>query len=256
MSWIIPSDLPYPIEIIDVRQLLPVNPKGGWEDFKEVRNINKLTRIMLHHDAVYKDKSGKQKADKYTDLELMTNIATSHINSTKNRKDGDGGFPYHAFIRSGKVYITNNMEAFTYGVANNNGYTIHICVHGNYTMETMSEENKKALVSAIILAKRSMPAFYDIKGHNELTATECPAYDVSSVIREVAKVEQEILDNLTRPSAAAEAYQMANQFLYYYNMFAEGKDSKGNPVNEGQRSWALQQVLSLKPEMKRLGMIK
>lgn len=253
--WIIPN-LPLAVDFVDMRKVLPVNPKGGWEDFKGLRDLKKLTTIVLHHDAVYKTKNDKQRVDKYTDTELMNNIANTHINSTKNRKDGDGGFPYHLYIRSGKVYITNNMEAFTYGVSNNNGYTIHICVAGNYTMDKLSGENKQALVAAIILAKKSMPSFKDIKGHDELSATNCPAYDVPSVISEVEKVEKLIEESLKQSTSAEEAYKIANQILYCYRMFAEGVDSTGKPVNEGQRAWALQQVLSLKPEMKRLGLYK
>lgn len=255
MSWITLKTLPHDyssIEVVDMRSTLPVNPKGGWEDIKPPRNLDKLTRVILHHDGMSKASVKNQ-----SDETLMKNIATGHINSKKNRANGDGGFPYHLFIRSGKVYITNNMAAFVYGVASNNDYTIHICVAGDYkNHDVLTEADRRALHVAILIAKGSMTHYKDMKGHSDLTATSCPGYSVKLIENEIIQLESEIAQ-LTQPETQAElAYKIANEITYRYNMFAHGKTHTGETANDGQRSWALQQVLKLEPELRKLGWIK
>lgn len=255
MSWIIPKTLPHDytsIEIVDMLSTLPINPTGGWEDIKPPRKTENLTRIILHHDGMSKASVKNQ-----SDETLMKNIATGHINNKKNRANGDGGFPYHSYIRNGKVYITNNMAAFVYGVASNNDYTVHICVAGDYkNHDVLTEADRRALHVAILIAKGSMTHYKDMKGHSDLTATSCPGYSVKQIESEVNQLEVEISIMDSPQSQTDRAYAVANKIQYLYNMFAHGKTSSGEIANDGQRSWALLQVLKLEEEMKRLGLLK
>lgn len=255
MAWNRPELLPseyQAIEVVDVITKLPINPTGGWEDFKPSRKQELLTRIVLHHDGI-----AKARSQGISDMQFMVNIANSHIRSKKNRQGGDGGFPYHIYIRNGKVYLTNRWQAFTYGVASNNDYTIHISVGGDYAnYDVLTDADRKALHLAILIAKSNMPNFKDIKGHREITPTSCPGYSVSQVISEVLALEHQIEIMKTPQNQGERAYEMANQILYLYNMFAHGKTATGKMASEGERKWALQQVLSLEPEMKRLGFMK
>jgi hypothetical protein len=183
----IPSNVPSKLkgQVFDARKLLPVNPKYSWESLKGLRDINDLSTIVCHHDALTKASSKP-----YSDIEFAKRIAQSHIRSEKNLKDGDAGFPYHIWIRSGVIYICNDLEAFTFGVASNNGYTVHICVSGNYAgIDVLEDRDRNALYAAILMVRSLVPTIKAIKGHREITATSCPGYDMDKVRTDVANIE-------------------------------------------------------------------
>lgn len=179
-EWILPKILPSSlanVQIVDLRGQIPVNPKGSWTDINKPRSFAALTHIVLHHDALSKASTAQ-----YSDMQLIQNIANTHIRSVKNRPAGDGGFPYHMFIRNGKVYICNDPTTFTYGVASNNSYTVHISVSGNYAAnDVLVDADRAALYVAYYIAKGTMPAYQDVKGHGELMPTQCPGYNMAKV---------------------------------------------------------------------------
>src|SRR5690606_15900910 len=86
-----------------------------------------LNTIVCHHDGI-----PKYKTVQYSDVQLAQRIAIDHINSKKNHPNGDAGFPYDVWIRNGIIYWCNDIESREYGVAGNNGYTVNICVSGEY----------------------------------------------------------------------------------------------------------------------------
>lgn len=187
-QWILPKTLPFnlaAVPIIDLRGHIPVNPKGGWNAINLARDVSKITTIALHHDALSKASTAQ-----YSDEELIRRISVSHINSTKNRPNGDGGFPYHLFVRNGKVYICNDLTDLTYGVASNNNYTVHISVSGEYSKtDNLTDFDRAALYVAYYIAKGSMPAFNEVKGHNEMTPTSCPGYSVAKVKADITDID-------------------------------------------------------------------
>jgi hypothetical protein len=180
------------VQVVDVRAKLPTNPKYTWETLVSggrkngIRDMGAITTVVMHHDAI-----ANSTTKAYSDLQLMTNIASSHIKSKRNIAGGDGGFPYHMYIRNGKAYLTNNLEAFTFGVSSNNGYTCHICVAGNYTKghDILSVEDRNALIAGIIFLENNLPAFKAIKAHSELDATACPAYDYKKIRSEAEAIQ-------------------------------------------------------------------
>lgn len=196
-NWILQTVLPpslSAVPIVDLRGTIPVNPKGGWNDINAPRDINKLTKIVFHHTGMLKSATTK-----YTDEELIRNIATAHIRSTKNRKQGDGGFPYQAMVRNGKLFITNDLPTFVYGVASNNRDTVHISVDGNYAAnDVLNDQDRKALYAAYYLAKASMPAFEKLVGHKDLSPSSCPGYDMTKVHKDIAEIDlsMELSENL------------------------------------------------------------
>lgn len=196
-QWISPKILPNSLSsvpIVDLSGQIPVNPKGGWTDINPPRAVQALTDIVMHHDALSKADTAK-----YTDVQLIRNIATSHINSTKNRSNGDGGFPYHLFIRNGTVYICNDLTTFTYGVASNNSYTVHISVSGNYAAnDVLIDADRNALYAAYYIAKASMPAFKSLKSHGEIMPTQCPGYSMAKVRSDIVEIDfsMELNENL------------------------------------------------------------
>ena len=200
-QYLLPSTLrtDYHVQVLDARPILPVNPKYTWETNKPPRPQDELSTIVLHHDAL-----SKAKMAGVSDVELATRIANNHIRLKANLPGGDPGFPYHIWIRNGIIYTTNNLEAFTYGVKSNNGYTVHICVSGDYDggqktdakgqpyykqPDVMDERDRRALYAAIIMVRSLLPSCTAIKGHEEIMPTNCPGYDVRAVRNDVIKLE-------------------------------------------------------------------
>lgn len=218
------NDLGIP-QIIDLRPELPVNPKYTWADLAGVRNLEDLTTPALHHDALKKaDYAG------VSDVELAVRIANNHIRLKANEKDGDAGFPYHVWIRSGQAYLCNDIVDRTYGIGGNNGYTVHVCVSGNYTVDTLSEEDRKCLVGVLLSLKRVLTAYTGIKAHCELNPTSCPGYPYQSVRDDVQTLEIRLDRAKTKPARREKAYKVLNQAQYMYGFMGK---------NDGNEEWAL-----------------
>lgn len=241
------SDVPW----VDIRAELPVNPNYTWAQLAGTRPLSALNTIVCHHDAI-----PKYKTVQYTDITLAKRIATDHIRSTKNHPGGDAGFPYDLWIRNGIIYWCNDVEAREYGVASNNGYTVNICVSGDYKNgDVLTPEDRRALYAAIISMKNYLTHDQHLKGHNELQATSCPGYDMKQVREDVFALEQEIKQMETPQKQEEIAYRIANAILYRYNL-SKGKTSTGETADPGDVEWGLKQLLRLEPEMRKLGMLK
>lgn len=250
----LPSNLPSELQsvpIVDLSTSLPVNPKYTWAERGGVRNLNALTTFAYHHDAWPKHVSAK-----YTDAQLAREIAGDHIRSVKNIPGGDPGFPYHAWIRNGTLYVCNHLEWRLYGVSNRNADTVHICVSGDYANhDALMEADRRALYAAYFLFKQALPNCKEIKGHKELSSTVCPGYDMEEVREDIMTIEQQ-MEQAEAPQKQEEiAYRMANHVLYLQNM-SRGKTSQNGQATPEQQKWALSQLLKLEPEFRRLGFLK
>lgn len=179
------------VPIIDMRGQLPVNPKQTWKTLHPPRDIDDLNIIAIHHDAWPK----KNTVNRWTDIELMREIAGDHIRSTKNLKDGDGGFPYHLWIRDGKIYICNDLDDLTYGIANNNTNTVHICVSGDYTFDVLEQKDLNALYRAILYIKPMLPNFERVEGHGEINPSSCPGFKMAPIRTELLQIEKNMKFN-------------------------------------------------------------
>lgn len=240
------------VPFFDIRGQLPVNPHYTWSQLAGVRDAAALNTTVVHHDGIPKSKSAK-----YSDIELAKRISTDHIKSKKNHAKGDAGFPYDVWIRNGNQYWTNDLEQREYGVAGNNGYTVNICVSGDYyNGDVMTPEDRSALYSAILMVKQALPTIKALKGHGEIQPTNCPGYDVNQVRKDILRIEMEI-ERAQSPIKQEEvAFRMANHILYLYNLFNKGVNSTGQPVTEEKRKSALKQMMLLEPEMRKHGMLK
>lgn len=237
-------------QIEDITEKLPINPKNSWARLAGVRDVNDLTVIALHHDAYPKNKTTK-----YTDFQLASNMAEDHIENTAYDETGEGGIPYHIWIRNGRIYQTNDILDRTYGVGSNNAYTVHICVSGEYyKTDALTDADSKALCAAIIAVKSVLPNFQAIKAHKELNPTDCPGYDYSKIKSDVQTIEAQIEYAKSDEKAKATAFSIANQILYMANL-VNGKDAVGSDVGPGVREWAKQTLLSLEPFMRDRGLL-
>lgn len=196
MEWTLPKTLASSLASVPIVNLIghiPTNPKYTWESLNGARDINNLSVAVAHHDALSKSSTAK-----YNDEELIRRIATSHINSTRNLKGGDN-FPYHIWIRNGRVYLCNSITDMTYGVASKNKNSIHICVSGNYAEhDVLTDADRNALIVAYYIAKANMPSFEKFVGHSELNPTRCPGYDMHKVHADIAQIDlsMELNENL------------------------------------------------------------
>lgn len=253
-SLMLPTNLQN-VPIVDLRGKLPVNANYTWKTLASggrangIRDLSKVTTIVMHHDSFLKKDTAK-----YTDEEFAGRIATSHINSRNNLKQGDPGFPYQAYIRNGTIYVCNDVEDHLFGVAGNNDYTVHICVSGNYSGgDTLTDTDRNALYAAFYLMKSNMPAYKEVKGHNELNPSQCPGYDVIQVRSDLANIDNQIGSNESYKSQLARAYVVANQILYMYNL-AKSKEEQGNE-EDGEVKWVLLNLLKLEKHMKEYGIL-
>lgn len=200
------------VKLIDIRGQLPVNPNYTWSQLAGIRDISTLNTLVCHHDAIPKNKSGK-----YDDIDLAKRIARDHINSKKNHPLGDAGFPYDVWIRNGIVYWCNDIEQREYGVASNNGYTVNVCVSGDYrNYDTLTPNDRRALYAAVMALKEVLPTIEHIKGHGEIVPTNCPGYDMNKVRSDISGIElnKELQENLQGQLLNAAALETRVKDLY------------------------------------------
>lgn len=215
--------------VIDWTKTLPVNKVKDWLALTGgPRDPNAITTIVLHHDAIKKSQSAH-----LTDLELATNIANSHINLKSNEPTGDGGFPYHVWIRNGNAYVCNDLLTYTYGVASHNSYTVHVSVSGEYKYtDALTDDDRNVLLGVVntLMHMNELPNMKTIKGHGELNPTACPGYDVARIKREV--VDQWVMYEASQTLEArrGNAYLVTQQTQFMYSKVKEGG---------GSEQWAL-----------------
>ncbi|MDR6555420.1 hypothetical protein [Paenibacillus qinlingensis] len=235
------------VQYQDVTDLLPKNPKKTWAQLAGVRDINNLTTIGLHHDAIPKSKKlGK------TDMQLMSEIATTHINNTAYDDDpnipiGEGGIPYHIFIRNGRIYQCNDLLDRIYGISNNNGYTVHIVVSGDYfNYDTLTDGDRNALYAAILMVIDVLPNFKEIKSHGELNPTNCPGYDINRVRSDIKNIQMKIERDKTLEAQIERCFAVKNQATYMYNLAQQ---------SDGDGAWARSWLDSVHSIMKSQGLL-
>jgi len=223
-------------QVINVVEELPVNPKYSWAQLEVMkgnpRTIEDITTIVLHHCAISKASVAGR-----SDMNLMTSIANTHIRSTKNRADGDGGFPYDFYIRNGNIYQTNDIRPLKFGVASNNSYTLHICVSGDYaTTDVLTDPDRKALVGLVVALKGDLPSYKAIKAHKEIMPTSCPGYDYAKIRNDVKTTEMNLDYDQSDDAYQARAFTVATRILDLYN---KSKDPNNKFKSEAQRKLLL-----------------
>lgn len=213
-------------QIINIADQLPTNKNYTWSELRVLnklqakRDLAEITTLVLHHDAW--PKKNRVAVD---DVTFAKEIAEDHIKSTKNEKLGDPGFPYTIWIRNGQAYQTNDMLDFLYGVSNCNGYTVHVCVSGDYyNYDVLTDPDRKALYGAIIALIGAMPSYKEIKGHDELQAKNCPGYDEKLVKEDIAKLQFSLLQAETWAERAKKCGRINNQINYMDGLIKAGED--------------------------------
>ena len=140
------------------------------------RNLSAITTIGWHYTAVLR----KNRA-----------FITNHEAYWRDSLGWDRG-GYHFYIDAdGNIYQNYNYERITWGVANNNGYVVHISVEaGNGNDYSQAQIEAREWLTRKIMADLNIPAS-KVKGHNEIyNNSSCPGYTKAQMDAFRAKLAQ------------------------------------------------------------------
>lgn len=229
----LPTNLGFNVsEIEDITDQLPKNPAYTWAKLAGTRDPQALTDIVVHHTGVKKSAGC-----------TAATHARNHINSTAYEEKGEPGIPYHIYINNGRIQQVNDLLDRTYGVASNNGYTVHIVTEGNFLYDSFTEIDRLALYAAILAVKAALPNVQHIKGHNEYNPTDCPAIDMNKVRQDMATIEQKMAQSSTWEGKMELVAKLYNQYNFMSDLIKVGPD-------DGNAQWAMNQLLEVVAIMK------
>lgn len=121
-----------------------------------VSRMATINGIVLHHTGVSTLQS----------VEVIHNYHKNH--------NGWAGIGYHFYVRKeGSVYKGRDVAYAGAHCPGVNSTSIGICAEGDFNKETMSEEQKNAIIELIAYLKTKYNITY-IKGHREMLNTSCP----------------------------------------------------------------------------------
>ncbi len=138
---------------IKMKNIISDLPKGKKSYGK--RQLSKIKQIVIHHSAI----------DGFTPFDY----AKWHI------ARGWPGIGYHFVIDSnGIISQTNELDTVSYHTKGFNTQSIGIALSGNLSNHIPSDSQKQALIKLIKDLKKQLGISLIVKGHGELTKTECP----------------------------------------------------------------------------------
>ena len=139
--------------LIDLVKELPRHPTKRYA----LRSSKFLRGIVIHHSA---GRGTPQQVARY------------HV-----EKLGWPGIGYHYMIGSGgTIYKVNNVSTLSYHCAGSNKVSIGVCLIGNFEIEEPTKEQLTALHELVTILRNSTQNKLWVKGHRELTATDCPGH--------------------------------------------------------------------------------
>jgi hypothetical protein len=218
-------------QIEDITDQLPHHPTKVYK----LTEIEKKDVIVIHHTAQYAP---------------LQSHAAYHVNT-----HGWPGIGYHVMLSEDHLYQVNDIRAESYHTKDHNNHTIGICINADLSKRSITDRERELLAVAIITVKSLVPTIKAVVPHNALVATSCPCTSVPAILEVVQKIEQEMAHAQSPQKKEEMSYRVANELLYLYSM-SKGKDSFGKEVNEQQKVWAQNRLLTLVPEMQRLGFLK
>ena len=149
------------IKIQDIRHRTPKR--------STTRNVSSIKTIVRHH-------SGTNNGD----FDSFWN------NRWKGLGWQTGGYA-EIILRDGTVQLCYDPNMVTNGVLDHNSYTYHICVVGN---GSFTEAQEKAFEERCKLAmSRFNITVENVKGHGEITPTECPGINMNMVRNRLKEVK-------------------------------------------------------------------
>lgn len=154
-------------KFVDFRNKIKRHPTKKYSK----RSLSRVTTIAIHHSLTRQNLSGSN-AEGY---------ARYHVDT-----HGWPSIGYHYVIEpDGTVKFCNDLEYITYHVGDHNGYTVGICVTGDFRYEELTPDQKESLRNVVRALQSSYPQMKHTKGHNEFSGYEwkpCPVFDYKAVL--------------------------------------------------------------------------
>ena len=162
-------DLMHIKNLKDFRTKLKRHP----EKIYKKRTLNKITHIAVHHSLT---KTGSAEA-----------FANYHV--TTHKWPGIG---YHFVIeKDGSIKWCNDLESKTYHVGNSNGFSLGICLTGDFRTQDATREQWNSLFRLTkYLVKELNISAENVWGHNQFKGydwKECPCIDMDYVRENLVK---------------------------------------------------------------------
>lgn len=144
------------IQVKDLRLTLPKHPTLTYQ----IRSIGGIEVFVVHHSAT-QDIPAEQ-------------VARYHVET-----NGWPGIGYHFLIHpDGTIEYTQGIEVTSYGVADRNEHSLHICLLGTFTDYAPPEAQIVATKKLIDNLDYALGRIYPVVGHSEIATpanpTQCP----------------------------------------------------------------------------------
>ncbi|WP_198508946.1 peptidoglycan recognition protein family protein [Bacillus sp. FJAT-44742] len=199
------------IHIIDKRRQLPRHPNKKYRR----RTREAIKQIIIHHSGT---KEGSPES-----------FARYHVNH-----HGWPGIGYHYVIdKKGRVFHCQSQEEITYHTANHNQQSIGVCLIGDFTKESLTDFQKKAVLAFIrSLSKERKIPIANVRGHNEYKghrSSLCPGISMEGFRGQLRK--KRLLPLLKR-GARGEEVKFLQQALVKKGFDPKGIDGMFGPLTE------------------------
>lgn len=162
----------------------------------------------------------------------------SHEKYWKNHHGWDRG-GYHFYIdRKGVIYQNYNFERMTWGVANNNGHTVHISVEA---------ASKKDYLDVQVVAREQLTRWLmselnisasNVKGHYEVyNNTSCPGYTKAELDAFRAKLAKPVAESTTYTVKSGDTLSAIakKQGVTVANLVSWNNIKDANKISVGQK---------------------
>jgi len=139
---------------LQVNNIIDILPKNHSKHYGK-RSLSAIKYLVIHHSAI----------DGFSPFDY----ARWHI------KRGWPGIGYHYVIDTdGKVDKTNELDTISYHVKGHNTASVGISMSGNLSKHPPTKAQLDSLVKLIKELKTQLGTRLMVKGHRELSSTQCP----------------------------------------------------------------------------------
>jgi len=139
---------------LQINNVIDILPKSKSKNYGK-RALSSIKNIVVHHSAI--DGFGP------------VDYALWHL------KRGWPGIGYHYVIdKDGKVDKTNELSTISYHVKGHNTASVGISLSGNLSKHKPTKAQIDSLIKLIKELKNELPNKLFVKGHRELSSTQCP----------------------------------------------------------------------------------
>jgi hypothetical protein len=147
------------------------------------------------------------------------------INQAKYHVNGRGWprIGYHIVIFNDRIYQTNYLDTESYHTSGNNRIGIGIAILGDLSKRSITPRERE-LLAAVLASLRAIVPDAEIKGHNQLVRTTCPATDMNVIREDVSTLELKLAVTDTASDQLAKVFALRTRIEDLYQLaIKEGK---------------------------------